>query len=189
MDDLVARRRIPFAITAVVVSIATLAIFRLPELYVSQLRRNAVLEDARGTWAFRLLLVTAIGQAAYGGYRVLRSDRIVEVEGDRIASSDHREKLISTIAWVAAGLIGLTLVYAVATFALTGLRAGSWAFVVVMLAQGVWYYRLTGELAAWVERRPMTPSRQAAAWDRGDATYTPPLARGLSRPTAGGRTA
>jgi hypothetical protein len=182
MDDLVTRRRIPFMVVGTVVGVATLAIFRLPELFVSQLRRNAILADSRGTWGFRILLVVAAGQALFGGYRVLRTERLAAVEGERIATDPHRDHLVSTVAWVAAGMVGLTLVYGVASFLLTGLRAGFWAFVALIVAQALWYYRLGGEAARWVGRQPAPPAGLKPIWHRGDAEYTPPLTRGLGRP-------
>jgi hypothetical protein len=180
MDDLLARRRIPFAVVGAIVVVVTVAVFRLPELFVSQLRRDAVLPDARGMWGFRILLGVAIGQAVFGGYRVLRAERIATVETEKIATEPDRGKLVSAAAWFGAGMIALSLVYSVASFVLTGLRAGHWAFVALIVAQGLWYYRLVGEFARWLERQPAPPPGRKTPWTRGDADYTPPIARGLT---------
>jgi hypothetical protein len=182
MDDLVTRRRIPFVVVGTVVAVVAVAIFRLPELFVSGLRRDALLAGSGGTWGFRILLAVAAGQALFGGYRVLRTQRLAEVEGERVSSDPRRDRLASTVAWVGAGMVGLTLVYGIATFVLTGLRAGFWAFLALIVAQGLWYYRLAGEAARWLGRQPPPPARLKPAWARGDADYTPPIARGLGRP-------
>jgi hypothetical protein len=79
-------------------------------------------------------------------------------------------------------MVGLTLVYGIAMFLLTGLRAGFWAFVAVIVAQALWYYRLVGDVAAWLGRQPRPTGSPAPVWDRGDADYSPPLARGLVPP-------
>lgn len=179
MDDLVTRRRVPFTVVGIVVAVTTLALFRLPELFVAQLRRNAALADARGTWGFRILLVVSVGQAVFVGYRVLRTERLAEVEAERISTDPDRGRLASAVAWMAAGMVALTLVYGVAMFLFTGLRAGFWAFAAVILAQALWYYRLAGDFSRWLAREPAPPRRTGRAWDRGDADYTPPIARGL----------
>ncbi|MQB01221.1 MAG: hypothetical protein GEU78_13170 [Actinobacteria bacterium] len=182
MDDLVTRRRIPFVVVGTVVAVVAVAIFRLPELFVSGLRRDAMLPGSSGIWGFRILLVVAVGQVLFGGYRVLRTERLAAIEGERISSDPRRDRLASTVAWVAAGMVGLTLAYGVATFVLTGLRAGFWAFLALIVAQGLWYYRLAGDAARWLGRRPAPPAPLKPAWERGDADYTPPLARGLGPP-------
>lgn len=179
MDDLVARRRVPFIVLGTAVAIVAVAISRLPGSLVGRLRHDALLADAAGAWALRLLLVVAAGQALFGGYRVLRVKRLVTLEGDRIVSHPHRESLASAVAWVAVGLAGLTLAYWIATFAVTGLRAGSWAFLAVIVAQALWYYRLAGDAARWLGGRVGPLAGPKPAWDRGDADYTPPIARGL----------
>lgn len=182
MDDLVARRRVPFIVLGTAVAIVTVVIYLLPEPFVLRLQEDALLADAAGTWALRILLLVAVGQALFGGYRVLRVERLATLEGERIASEPHRERPASTVAWVAAGLVVLTLLYWVATFTVTGLRADSWAFLAVLVVQALWYYRLAGDAARWLGEQVAPPDGLKAAWDRGDSDYTPPIARGLGPP-------
>jgi hypothetical protein len=182
MDELSARRRTPFAVCLVVVAVVSLAIFRLPELYVSSLRRNALLQDSQGMWAFRLLLLVAVGQALFGAYRVLRVERLSGSDPHPRLRPAGRLRLASTIGWTAAAMIAMTLVYGLAAFFTTGLRAGLWAFLAVIVAQTLWYYRLTGDMLRWLDRQPVAPPEKKPVWQRGDSDYVPPIARGLDRP-------
>ena len=196
MNDLVARRRVPLAVAALVVALVTVALFRLPELFVSQLRDDAPLQGGAGRTAFWILVVVAIGQAAYAGFRILRPEQLGEPEPVRLhpdrgkrrrpTIADPYSRIASTVGWVAAGLVTLTLVYGVAMFGLTGLRAGFWVFVAIMSVQLLWYLRLTGDMLRWLNRQQDPPVEREPPWDRGDADYSPPIARGLA-PVVRGR--
>lgn len=174
MNDLVARRRVPLAVAAVVVAVVSVAVFRLPELFVAQLRRGAPLQGQAASVAFWILLVIAVGQAAYGAFAVLRPERVDEPSRETPAP-----RIATAVAWVAAGLVGLTLVYGLAMFFLTGLRAGFWAFVAVMAIQLAWYYRAVGEVLGWLGRQPEPPPEKRPPWRLDDRDYLPPIARGL----------
>ena len=180
MDDLVARRRVPLAVAGVVVAMVSVAVFRLPELFVAGLRRDAFLQGPAATTAFWILLLIAIGQAAYVGFVVLRPEQVGE---PRPGTSVGR--LASTVAWTAATLVGLTLVYGLAMFFLTGLRAGYWAFVGLMAVQLAWYYRAVGDVLRWLARRPAPPPERPGPWRLDDTEYVPAIARGL-RPAGDG---
>jgi hypothetical protein len=125
-------RRVPFAVAAALLLVVTIAVFRLPEAFVADMKRDGLITGDSADLAFAFIATMAFGQAAYVGYVILSPERIADA-GDPTA-----------VARFAAGMASLTLVYAVAAFVLTGLRAGFWYFVILEIAQGAWYYRQVG---------------------------------------------
>lgn len=170
------RRWEPFAAAVAALVVITVAVFRLPESFVAMLERNALLQGSAAGWAYRLLAVAAVGQAAYVGFVVLRPERVA-VALARQPSPPAHILVAKSLAYNAAGMAALTLVYGIAAFAVTGLRAGFWLFVVIESAQLGWYYRLTGTVVEWLrfQPEPDTPS----SGDGAPRPYCPPLARGL----------
>lgn len=136
-------RRVPFAVAAAALLIVSLAVFRLPQAFVADMQRDGVLTGDSADVAFVLIATVAGAQAAYGGFVLLRPERLETAiaEDARLATAPRSDKLAS-VARNAAGIASLTLVYGVAAFALTGLRGGFWLFVVLEVLQGAWYYRL-----------------------------------------------
>ena len=189
MSRLERRRRFPFAIGAGIVAIVVVAAARLPESFVNGLERRSTFSFAQSTWIFRLFLVAALIQALYSGFVRFRTDRIQRaLERDDRAAAWSREKLVGIVARNAVVAALTTLVYGIVLLGLTGLRGSFWAFPLVALAQGAWYYRLVGELARWSSFRPEAPTRPAPSeWQREPPDYCPPLARGLL-PVRGERT-
>lgn len=178
MTDQPVRARQPFAVTAVALAVVTLAVFRLPESFVAVLERNALLRGASAGWAFRIMALVAVGQAAYAGFIVLRPERVeVALENEPSLREGGFARVARSMAWNAAGIAALTLVYGIAAFAVTGERAGFWLFALIGLAQIAWYYRLTGTIVEWLRFQPRAEPGSNGA---GKAPpYCPPLARGL----------
>jgi hypothetical protein len=172
----------PFAIAAALLAIIFIAMARLPETLVAQMARNRALDTAQADWAYRLLVIAALAQAAYGGFVVLQVER---VRGARASSAPiaamPRAGLVRTVARNAAVMVLLTLAYALAAFFITGQRGGFWLFAVIAVAQMGWYLRQVGEIARYVGRQP-EPAPEAelrTRWRREPDDYCPPLARGV----------
>ena len=168
----------PFAAAAAVLAVLTLAVFRLPESFVAVLARNALLQGSATGWAFGILGLVAVGQAAYAGGMVLRPERVeVALEREPSLRAAGRAGVARSLAWNAAGISALTMVYGVAAFAITGERAGFWLFVLIGIAQLAWYYRLTGTIVEWLRFQPqLGPGTDEPG---APPPYCPPLARGL----------
>jgi len=178
MKDQPVRAREPFAVTAAAFAVVTLAVFRLPESFVAVLERNALLHGAAAGWAFRIMAAVAVGQAAYAGFMALRPERVeVALENEPTLREGGFERVARSLAWNAAGIAALTLVYGIAAFAVTGERAGFWLFVLIGLAQLAWYYRLTGTIVEWLRFQPQAQLSDDNAGET--PPYCPPLARGL----------
>ena len=154
-DDLLERRRRPFGIALAAAVIVTIAVFRLPELFVDQLRRNRAFDTGQSGWLFRLLAIAAVAQAAYIGFVLLRSERVEKAwRVDPKLARMHRSEVFASIVRNAAGMALLTLVYGLTAFLLTGERAGFWLFVLVVAAQLAWYYRQVGMIGRWIAFQP-----------------------------------
>lgn len=181
MNELERRRRFPFAVGAGVLAIVVVAAARLPESFVNGLERRSPFSFSQAAWIFRLFLAGALIQALYSGFARFRTERIQRaLELDERAGAWSREKLVGVVARNAVVTALTTLVYGIVLLGLTGLRGSFWAFPLLALAQGAWYYRLVGELARWSAFRPETPTRPAPTeWQREPPDYCPPLARGL----------
>ena len=172
----------PFALVLAVLMVLSLAVARLPESLVEQLQRNTPLPGTEGGWAYRLLAAVAVVQVLYGGFRVLRVERVKKAqETDAKVARMPRPRLLGSIARNAAGMILLTFVYGLAAFLVTGQRGGYWLFVVLFLAQGAWYYRQVGDIGRWLGFQPEVVAQPSSAvWMREPDDYCPPLARSLT---------
>jgi hypothetical protein len=56
--------------------VLSVAVARLPKSLVEQLQRNSPLTGTEAGWAYRLLAAIAAAQVLYGGFRVLRVERV-----------------------------------------------------------------------------------------------------------------
>ena len=167
----------------IVLAIVCLAVLRLPDSFLSQLRNNKPLDDVQADWAYRLLVLFALAQAIYGGFGILQPDRVRKArERDEKTRAMSREEIVQSLARNAAGMCALTMVYGLAALGLTGQRGGFWVFPGVALVQAAWYLRQVGEVARWIGFQPAFVAKESPApgWDSGSSDYTPPIARGLS---------
>ncbi|MEA2433442.1 MAG: hypothetical protein QOG54_899 [Actinomycetota bacterium] len=185
MEGLGPRRRTPFAVVAAIAAIICVAIIRLPDAFVIQMERNGPFSSSQAGWAYRLLAFAAVGQALYGGFVILRVDRVrrARLEDPKVAAL-LREDLISTVARTAAAQVFFTVIYGVAAFIVTGQRGGFWLFPLIAVAQAAWYYRQVGVIGHWLGFQPATMESQTprSAWEREPPDYCPPIARGLKPP-------
>ena len=181
MNELERRRSFPFAIGAGVLAMVVVAAARLPESFVNGLERRSPFSFSQAAWIFRLFLAAAVIQALYSGFVRFHTDRIQSaLEHDDRAAAWSREKLVGVVARNAVVVALTTLVYGIVLLGLTGLRGSFWAFPILALAQGAWYFRLVGDLARWSSFRPERPAKPAPSeWQREPPDYCPPLARGL----------
>lgn len=167
MDDLQLLRRTPFAIAAAVALVVAIAVFRLPEEFIANLRAGRPFSATQAGWVVRLLVLAAIAQAAYVGFAVLRPEKVEAArERDESLGAESPEGVVRSVARNAALVPLLTLVYGASTIALTGERGTFWLFLVVALAQLAWYYRATGEIAGRMALRrdsALEPQERAPA--------------------------
>lgn len=185
MEEAIKARRIPFAISCAVMGIVTLALMRLPESLVSQLRRNRPLSSTQAGWAYRLMALAAVAQALYVGFMVMRPEKVRSArENDEGLARLSRKEIVATVARNAALIPLLTIVFGLAAFALTGERGGYWLFFVVCIAQLAWYFRSSGEIGRFMSFQPefgegaVKDTTEMAA-GASDPHYVPPLARGV----------
>jgi hypothetical protein len=164
-----------------VLLIVFVAVARLPESLISQIERARPLTEGQAGWVFRLMLLAALVQAAYGGFAVLRPERVGSAlaRDPKLARMD-RASIVAMVARNAAGMVALTVVYGLACTGLTGERGGFWLFALLAVAQGAYYYRQTGLIARWLALQPEpAPDKRTGEWNREPPDYSPPLARGL----------
>lgn len=182
MQELVARRLRPFAIVAAITVVICIAVARLPDSFVSLLQRKTPFSSGQIGWAYRLLAVAAVAQALYGGFVLLRSDRIKAARRDdpKLAALP-RVQIVAVVARTAAAMLVFTLFYGLAAFVIGGQRGGFWLFPVIAVAQGTWYYRQVGQIAKWLGFQPEAVAQEPGrgAWQREPPDYCPPLARAL----------
>lgn len=177
-----ARRLRPFAVVAVIALVVCIAVARLPDSLVSLLERKTPFSSAQVGWAYRLLAFAAVAQAFYGGFVLLRPDRVEAARRkDPKVAALPRVRLVGVVARTAASMVLFTFVYGIAAFAVGGQRGGFWLFPVLAVAQGAWYYRQVGQIAKWLgfQPEPARPEAGRGAWRREPPDYCPPLARGL----------
>jgi hypothetical protein len=170
---------IPFIYLGAVMLIVFLAVARLPELFVAQMERNSPLSFAQAGWAFRLIALAAIAQAAYGGFSILQVDKVRESwDTDPKMASMSRDQVAGLVARNAAIMVGLTLVYGLALFFLTGERGSFWLFALLAVLQGAWYFRQTRKITEYlaVQQEPET-DKTGGRWKQEPDDYCPPLAR------------
>src|SRR5687767_3751696 len=130
MSELTRERRTPFVAVGVLIALVTIAIFRLPESFVAQIENSGTFSLTERGWAFRLLALAAIAQAAYVGFVLLRPERVKKArETEEKIAALSRAGLVRSLARTAAGAVLLTLVYGIAAFAASGFRSGFWFFV------------------------------------------------------------
>jgi hypothetical protein len=182
VKDIMERRWPPFAFVSAVLLVLSIALARLPESLVEQIERNSPLTGTEGGWAYRFLVAFAVVQILYGGFWVLRVERVKRAqESDAKVARMSRPHLLGSIARNAAGMIFLTFVYGLAAFLITGQRGGYWLFAVLFVAQGAWYYRLVGDVGRWLGFQPERTARPSPAlWRREPDDYCPPIARSLT---------
>lgn len=175
MRDQPVRAPEPFVAATAALAVVTLGVFRLPESFVAVMERSALLQGAAAGWALRILAAAAVGQAAFAGFAVFTPERVAAaLAGEAPLRDAGHARLARSLAWNAAGITALTVVYGIAGFAITGERGGFWVFVLIGIAQLAWYYRLIGIIVAWLQLQPETGTD-----DSGTGPYCPPLARGL----------
>jgi hypothetical protein len=186
MRELVGRRVRPFGVLAALTLVICLGVIRLPDTFLALLERNSPFtSSAEMGWAYRLLAFAAVGQALYGGFVLLRPERVEAARGkDPKLARAPRSRVTEFVARTAASMTFLTLVYGLASLGVTGQRGGFWLFPVLALAQGAWYYRQVGEIAGWIGFQPEAMETEAprGVWKREPVDYCPPLARGLLEP-------
>ena len=183
MNSLLARRRGPFAVALVAVVVVCILVIALPASLFEQVGRNRPLTDAQAGWAYRLIALVALVQAGYGGFAVFRIDRVdaIRARDPNFATKPHTE-VIASLARTAAAMVLLTLVYGLATMAITGLRGGFWLFPLIAVAQAAWYYREIGQIAHWAAFQPPAAIQDAdrGAWGGRWPGHVPALARGMT---------
>lgn len=169
MEDLQLLRRTPFAIAAAVTLVVAVAIFRLPEEFVANLRAGRPFSATQAGWIVRLLVLAAVTQAAYVGFAILRPEKVEAArERDGSLGAESPEGVARSVARNAALVPLLTLVYGASTVALTGERGTFWLFLVIALAQLAWYYRAAGEIAGWMslQQHSALEAQERAPGDR-----------------------
>lgn len=155
MSDMAHSRRIPFLWASATLAIVSIAVARLPESFVAQLRRNRPFDMSQSGWLYRLLVLVAIGQAFYVGLVALRTEKVGDARAkDPKLGNMSRGEFVRSIARTAAVLGLLTLVYGLSAFGLTGERGGFWLFVLVSMAQLAWYFRQVGQITEWLRFQP-----------------------------------
>jgi hypothetical protein len=179
VQDRVQMHTTPFIYLGAVMLIVFLAVARLPELFVAQMERNSPLSFAQAGWAFRLLALAAVAQAAYGGFSILQVDKVRESwDTDPKMASMSRDQVAGLVSRNATIMVGLTLVYGLALFFLTGERGSFWLFALLAVLQAAWYFRQTRKVTEYlaVQQEPVT-DKAGGRWVREPDDYCPPLAR------------
>ena len=186
MQTKVERNWTPFYVVGAILAITFLAVARLPESFVAQMKRNRPFFDsaAEADWAYRILATVAIAQAIYGGFVLLQVDRIRRArDNDPDLSVSPRSRVLGVTMRTAAAMVLLTLLYGGAALWFTGLRGGFWLFAVVCLIQLAWYIRQVNVVASYLDfQREPAPQRPTSLWTGGPDDYCPPIARGLAAP-------
>lgn len=182
VNELLHRRRGPFLVLLVFGIVVCIAVIQIPDTFLARVARNRPLSDAQAGWAYRLIAIAAIVQILYGGFAIFRIERVqaARERDQRFAQMPH-ERVVSSLSRNAAGMVVLTLIYGLATIAVSGLRGGFWLFPLLALAQAAWYYRELGQIARWkaFQPAPVEESRERGRWTPHDSDYVPPLTRGL----------
>jgi hypothetical protein len=181
MAKLARRRNAPFFIAGGIAVVVVVAFFRLPDTLIVQIEHRAPATGSGGDWIYRLLAVVAVLQGIYVG-RMLRPDKVKRSLPDGVVAPEELERLFAAASRSASVAISPTLVYGLTAFFLTGGRSAMWFFVVVMVAQGAWYYRQLGRLATWLGRIPGPPPAPPRwlTWRSDPTGYVPPVTRGLT---------
>lgn len=182
MEDIARRRRVPFAVAAAIAFVVIVTVIAIPDSLLVQIERGRPLTDAQAGWAYRLLAFFAVLQIIYTGGSVFRIERVAEArEKDQSLARLPKEKVISSLARNASALVVFTLIYGLASIAITGQRGGFWLFPVLAIAQGAWYYREIGEIAAWRSFQPdhVDDDPDRGRWRTVGPDHCPAIARAL----------
>lgn len=179
-------RRGPLVAVAVVTLLLCLFVLQLPGVFLDQLQRARPLTETQSGWVYRLLAVAAAAQAIYGGYGVLRVERLRRArEKDPRLEAMAAPQLLRSMSRTAAAMVAMTLVYGTSALLLTGERGGFWLFPLLAAAQGGWYLRALGVVRDWLIFQPAASSDDGLAyvWRREPPDYCPTIARGLGPAT------
>lgn len=182
VEALLARRRWPFLAFGAVGVVACIVIASLPESLIAQMERNRAFSSGQAGWAYRLLVLFALGAAAYSMFRAITIDSVKRSqERNARARGLPVEKIVDSVSQNAAAIPLLTIVYGVASVIFTGQRGGFWLFPLIALGQGAWHYRSVGEIVRWLTFQPEPEPEEEVSteWKREPPDYCPPLARGL----------
>jgi hypothetical protein len=145
----------PFLFAAAVISVVSIAVFRLPEEFITQLRSGRPFSAAQAGWLYRLLALAAVAQAAFVGFSVLRVERVEAAQKkDPKLRALTRAQMARSLARNGALIPLLTIVYGLSATALTGERGGYWLFLLLALLQLAWYFREVGQIERWLYSRP-----------------------------------
>lgn len=183
MEELLARRRLPFIGFAAVGVVACIVILALPDSLIVQMERNRSLNSGQAGWAYRLLVLFALAGAAFSMFRAITIDSVKRsLDRNPKAQAMTPQRIVDSVSQNAAAIPLLTIVYGVASLFFTGQRGGFWLFPLIALGQGAWYYRAVGEIARWLSFQPEPEQEEeepSTQWRREPPDYCPPLARGL----------
>jgi hypothetical protein len=172
----------PFIYVGAVMLIVYVAIARLPELFVAQMENNSPLSFAQAGWAFRLLALAAVVQAAYGGFSILQVDRVRSSwDNDPKMATMSRAEVAVVVSRNAAIMVALTLVYGLALFFLTGERGSFWFFALLAVLQAGWYFRQTRKITDYLAVQRDPEKETGGRWKREPDDYCPPLARSFEQ--------
>lgn len=182
VEELLARRRLPFIGFAAVGVVACIVILSLPDSLIVQMERNRSLSSGQAGWAYRLLVLFALAGAAFSMFRAITIDSVKRsLERTPKAKTMTPQRIVDSVSQNAAAIPLLTIVYGVASLFFTGQRGGFWLFPLIALGQGAWHYRAVGEIARWLSFQPEPEQEEelSTEWRREPPDYCPPLARGL----------
>ena len=185
MQEVLRPRVPPFVLLVFCALVVCAIVIQVPDTFLGQLERNRPLTDGQAGWAYRLIAFFAIVQVLYGGFAVFRIERLQAArEHDAKLAQMAPDRVVASLSRNAAGMVFLTLIYGLATIAITGLRGGFWLFPMLALAQGAWYFREIGQIARWGSFQPVEvvsdPDR--GAWHPPGPGHVPALARGMHPP-------
>ena len=170
----------PWLVLAAIAGIVLLAVARLPGSFLAQYVRDRPFSAEQAGWAFRLLALAALLQAAYGGFVLLQTERVQKaMAADPRTREMGAGRLMDVLTRNAVLMVGLTIVYGLAALAMTGERGGFWLFALIALAQAGWYFHQLGRVGDWLGRQAPAPPR-ASSGDEEAPQAPPPIAEGLS---------
>lgn len=142
----------PFGAATTVVLIVSIAVLRLPDQLITEIRLGRPFSPSQTGAIFFILAVVAGAQALYVGLKVLRIEAIDEARSEA-SEAPSSVALVRTVSRETAWIPLLTLVYGLSDLAFTGERAGYWLFLLICLAQLGWYYRRTGVIADHLDQQ------------------------------------
>ena len=89
------RTRLPFILALAFIAIVSLAVFRLTDAFVVQLRNNSPLSDESAGWAYRLIAIISFVQALYAGWAILRPERVQRAMTDEASVAQMPRRAIA----------------------------------------------------------------------------------------------